>query len=132
LAQVGEKEGALQIEDSVIWWVRSSSFSPRLYQGVSSGPIYSLASFLEGLEAIFIEAEFLVFYSQEGTLQIEDSVIWGVRSPSFSLRLYQGVSSGPIYSLASLLEGLEAIFIEAEFLVFYSQEGRIMQRDDIT
>jgi hypothetical protein len=91
-----------------------------------------LASFLEGLEAIFIEAKFLVFYSQEGALQIEDSVIWGVRSPSFSPRLYQGVSSGPIYSLASLLEGLEAIFIEVKFLVFYCKEGHIMQIDDIT
>jgi hypothetical protein len=97
--------------------VRSSSFSPRLYQRVSSGPIYSLGSFLEGLEAIFIEAEFLVFYSQEGALQIDDSTIWRVRSPSFGLRLYQGVSFGPIYSLAPFLGDSTAYFLEAEFLV---------------
>jgi hypothetical protein len=51
------------IEDPVIWRVRSLSFIPRLYQGVSSGPIYSLVSFLGGLEAIFIEAEFLGLHS---------------------------------------------------------------------
>jgi hypothetical protein len=76
-----------------------------------------LGSFLEGLEAIFIEAEFLVFYSQEGALQIDDSTIWRVRSPSFSLRLYQGVSLGPIYSLAPFLGDSTTYFLEAEFLV---------------
>jgi hypothetical protein len=74
-AQVQREEGAPQIEDLVIWLVRSSSFSSRLYKRVSSGPIYSLGSFLEGLEAIFIEAEFLAFYSEEGALQIDDSTI---------------------------------------------------------
>jgi hypothetical protein len=76
--------------------------NPIFYQGVSSGPIYSLGHFLEVLEAIFIEAKLLVFYIQEGTLQIDDSGIWRVRSPSFSLRLYQGVSLDPMYNLESL------------------------------
>jgi hypothetical protein len=44
LARVGKKEGTLQIEGSVFWWVSSSSFSLRLFQGVSRGLIYSLAS----------------------------------------------------------------------------------------
>jgi hypothetical protein len=76
-----------------------------------------LESFLEGLEAIFIEAEFLVFYIQEGALQIDDSAIWRVRSPSFGLRLYQGVSFGLIYSLTPFLGDSATYFLEVEFLV---------------
>jgi hypothetical protein len=59
-----EKEGALQIEDSVFWWGGSSLFSLRLCQRVSLGPIYSLASFSEDLVAIFKEAEFLGCFGQ--------------------------------------------------------------------
>jgi hypothetical protein len=97
--------------------VRSSSFTPILYQRVSNGLIYSLGSFLEGLEAIFIEVKFLVFYSQEGALHIDDSTIRRVIYPSFDLRLYQGVSFGPIYSLTPFLGDSTTYFLEAEFLV---------------
>jgi hypothetical protein len=45
LARVGEKEGALQIEDSAIWRFISSSFSLRLCQGVDLAPIYSSSNF---------------------------------------------------------------------------------------
>jgi hypothetical protein len=45
LARVGEKEGALQIEDSAIWRFRSSSFNLILCQGVDLAPIYSSSNF---------------------------------------------------------------------------------------
>jgi hypothetical protein len=108
---------------SSLWRSISWYFSLRLQEGTLLTPIYSLASFLEGLKAIFIEVEFWVFYSQEGTLQIDDLAIWRVRSPSFGLRLYQGVCFGPIYSLAPFLGDSAAYFLEAEFLVWFSQWG---------
>jgi hypothetical protein len=44
------------------WEITPNSLE--VHQRVSLTPIYSLASFSEGLEAIFKEAEILVTYSQ--------------------------------------------------------------------
>jgi hypothetical protein len=61
------------------------------------------------------------FALQEGAFFILDLGFWRVRSHPIARRLTGRFSYLPIYSLALLLEGLEAIFKEAEILVTYSQ-----------
>jgi hypothetical protein len=57
---------------------------------------------------------------QEGTLFIEDLVIWSVRSLPTARRFITRVSHHPIYRLTVALNDLVLIFKEAEILACYS------------
>jgi hypothetical protein len=84
--------------------------------------IYRFATYLCSLGFIFIYLwSWRSFLFRGGALSIGVLVFWRGRSFHTVWRLGIGVSHPPIYLFAVGFSGLEAISLEAEFLVTYSQ-----------